>query len=39
MIPRAVSFRHETPSLILWEIVETLVGTVYPEYDPSAVPD
>lgn len=29
---RGISFRHETPSLILWEIVEHLLETVLPNY-------
>lgn len=29
----AVSFRHETPSLILWDIVETLLYEVHPKYN------
>lgn len=28
----AVSFQHETPSLILWEVVETLLADVLPTY-------
>ncbi|ELZ79895.1 hypothetical protein C454_11848 [Haloferax gibbonsii ATCC 33959] len=27
-----VSFEHETPSLILWEIIEELLETVLPTY-------
>jgi hypothetical protein len=29
----AASFDHETPSLILWEIVEALLEEVHPEYN------
>lgn len=29
----AVTFRHETPSLILWEIVEALLEKIHPEYN------
>lgn len=29
---RAVTFQHETPSLLLWEIIETLLDDVLPEY-------
>lgn len=29
---RAVTFQHETPSLILWEIIETLLDDVLPKY-------
>jgi hypothetical protein len=31
----AATFQHETPSLILWEIVEELLETVHPEIAPS----
>lgn len=30
---RSVSFRHTTPSLILWEIVERLLEEVHPAYN------
>lgn len=29
----AMSFEHETPSLILWEIIETLLEEVHPVYN------
>lgn len=27
-----VTFKHETPSLVLWEIIETLLEEILPEY-------
>ncbi|WP_254863700.1 hypothetical protein [Halovivax gelatinilyticus] len=32
---RAVRFEHETPSLILWEIVEALLENVIPDAQPD----
>jgi hypothetical protein len=32
---RKVTFDHETPSLVLWEIVEHLLSTVHPTHHPE----
>lgn len=33
---RGITFEHETPSLILWEIVEELLEAVHPNYHSPA---
>jgi hypothetical protein len=33
--PWAVEFEHETPSLVLWEIIEELLDIVHPTYNRS----
>jgi len=32
---RAATFEHETPSLVLWEILEQLLSTVRPTHQPA----